>query len=1219
MSKKSTPAPKGLSIKRSGENFICSWRPGGNNYDKQEAEYRADFNGTKKYTAWTKCSVTKSSTEFAIKWKKEYDLDHIQFRVRAKNKGKNYPWSSWTEQTYNIKPPNKPSATVSYVSDYNDATVVFAWAVTATEDSPHWFYRVGWRTRLVNNNSDTKPDWSDIVYSQNASGSFTQYDDSSVVYGADFFKATDVTADNFSTKKSELYYRAYVSAANTSYVSGRTYYTYSDSSYSKDSSVTASNFASKKANLYYLDYVSAASSSYSDRNYYYRVEGEASYTREFQIVSFGPGGANPKDRFADKSNKNGTKPVTVKHVYAKPYTPKDVEAEIEENGTSGYLCYVDWDSHATLKHPIDSQELQYLVCVPRMVDEVVDNVTEKRISVPTGTLSWQTAAVFFANQKDSKFTNRGSIKDGTNKKPTRIKLKKKKRLKRTTTSKTKRKVTIPQDTGTAESCYFTIDQLLEDDTVVFVRLVSKRDSSTLDTQSAPVLCDDGDIYHLAKPTGVSIELSPTNNAQNRLAVTATNNSTVPDSILIVSYMEKDKPETIVDIGVITANDNGSKVIEIPNDASSYSIGVRAALGKVLTPTRDTAKAYDKYEFSDESNVFIESEKVWVEGEAIPSPPKNVVLSHNELGIIHVEWDWDWREAESAELSWSDYKDAWTSTAEPSYFSISNLYDGNWNIADCELGVKYYARIRLMKQHEDTVLTSRWSEPASIFLSASPATPRLEVSPSYINPGGKFNATWTYITTDNTAQKNAEVALFNSSPATNANKVKKLGDATTQQSIPIDTSEFGWTAGSVKQLAVQVVSESNSTSEWSPTVDLNVIAPLTCSITMDANDGFVSTTKTISVLDDETQQLVETTITYPNTLTHLPLKFTVGGAGANGKVTVTIERFGEFRQPGPDENEFVGYDGEIVYSRTYYGSSQLSIVRNDPFLIGSLDEGAKYKLRAVISDDYGQTAELNKTNDDSGMTFIVNWDHDATIPTAELSYILDEYGEIGAKIDASETTVSDNDDVMDIYRLSADKPQLICYGGSFATSYVDPYPTIGDFGGYIVVYRTKYDDYVTSNGGYAWTYLDADNSPMFDIPYSVINFGGDEVFLEYNINLSSSWNKEFTETKYLGGSIQGDWNPAISRTGTINTSVITSDVNTIKAMRRLAAYSGVCQIRTYDGSNYKANINVTEQTAYQNYYDPDGNNVYIVTYDLSITRVDADYLDAVTEADWTAQA
>lgn len=1101
-------APKGLSIKRNSNNFVCSWNPGESGYDAQEFRYATKKIGSK-YAKWIDCNVSKGAKNLTIKWNEGVELDSIKFEVRAK---KNKKWSSWSEKEFNVKPPKTPSVRVSYDSNQSDARVVFSWSVKDDKDDPEWFNRVGWRTRLVDKNGDGSEPWGDTVYDTHNSYSFTQQDDSTVVFAPG-----------------------------------------------------------------------------------------ASYERQFQLVAYGPGGKNPSKGFRA--------PKTAKYVYAKPNDPEEVSGSLIETDTGGYLCEVTWDSKQDNKHPIDSQEIQYIVTVPTIKTDEVDE--EYYIDVPTGQISWTTAGTFYPSKKDSTFRNK-KVKDVS-----KIKKKKKKRLKKTRfKTKTGKKITKKQDPGTSERFIFSIDQTLQPDYVVFVRAVSKRGHESLNTPSKADLCDDFDeIYSLSAPTGVVPSLSPID--QNRIRVDATNTCEISGSFLIVSFKAKGQ-ENIEDIGVILDIDSGTKLIEIPNDVTEYSIGVRAAIGVIPEPTRNTEKEYDTYAFSDQENIFIQSETKWVEGTTVPSPPNKVELSHTDIGNIHVHFDWDWKEAQSAELSWSDYKDAWISTSEPSYFTIDNLYSGDWNIADLELGKTYHVRVRLKRIEGEVELVSRWSEIESIFLSSSPSTPRLDLSPSFINPGGSFTASWTYVSADDSPQDHAVLYLYD--PDTKKTIGEPLGNTDTEQSIKIETENLGWQAGEKKQLVVIVGSEAGAESEFSPSEELEIVDPITCSVTYSNSEsgGLVSTSNNTNAVDGETQETSEVTITNDRTLRSLPLTLNVTGAGDAGRTTVLIRREGAFNQPGPDENEFHGYDEEIVFSAGYDGETPLVITGNDARFSGSLDEGASYRVFAMVEDEHGQTAY----NED--VTFIVDWNHDATMPYADLEYVTNSDGEIGAKITVRPLT-SEIGDVLDIYRFSVDKPELILSGGDFTQSYIDPYPTIGDFGGYRIVYRTKYDDFLTSAGHPAWWDITADNMDAliqqgvdfvpYNVPYSIINFGNDEIHLSYDVNLASNWNKNFTETSYLGGSIQGDWCAGVKRSGSITANVVTNDLELIKSMRRLAVYNGVCQIRSYDGSNYKANIDVSENIDPKQLYGPNGELVRVMSYSLNISRVDSDSLDAVLYSNW----
>ena len=175
--------------------------------------------------------------------------------------------------------------------------------------------------------------------------------------------------------------------------------------------------------------------------------------------------------------------------------------------------------------------------------------------------------------------------------------------------------------------------------------------------------------------------------------------------------------------------------------------------------------------------------------------------------------------------------------------------------------------------------------------------------------------------------------------------------------------------------------------------------------------------------------------------------------------------------------------------------------------------------------------------------------------------------------------------------------------------MDPYPAIGRFAGHRIVYRTIDGDYITEENELAWLDLTAEDGDALDIDYAIVDFNGEQIFVRYNMDLSNAWTKDFKETKYLGGSITGDWNKAVSRTGSVNAvTVVTEDPQTVEAVRRLAAYPGICHIRMQDGSSFACDIQVNDSMTYQQ-----AGKIY--TYGLNITRVDTEDLDGLTYDEW----
>lgn len=336
------------------------------------------------------------------------------------------------------------------------------------------------------------------------------------------------------------------------------------------------------------------------------------------------------------------------------------------------------------------------------------------------------------------------------------------------------------------------------------------------------------------------------------------------------------------------------------------------------------------------------------------------------------------------------------------------------------------------------------------------------------------------------------------------------------------------------------------------------------------------------------------------LTKMPLEATVTGIEEGGKISVVVERAEDYKLDRPDEDEFNGYAGETILQKV--NSNTVKFETEE--MLGSLDDGAKYNLIATIQDGLGQKAE-------KVLPFTVKWEHQALEPSAEI--VIDEE-QLIAKIKPIAPQGADPTDVADIYRLSADKPELIYSGATFGEWYVDPYPALGDMGGHRIVLRTKNGDYITADNQIAMV-----DSPELGVnpieneeELNIIDFNGRQIQFYYDTDYSNTWAKDFQETQYLGGSIQGDWNPAVSRSGTLSSQAITVlDQEMLKNVRRLAEHSGICHVRTADGSSYAADVQVSEDRVHDD-------REMLVNYSLSITRVNSQGFDGMTLESWESE-
>lgn len=326
------------------------------------------------------------------------------------------------------------------------------------------------------------------------------------------------------------------------------------------------------------------------------------------------------------------------------------------------------------------------------------------------------------------------------------------------------------------------------------------------------------------------------------------------------------------------------------------------------------------------------------------------------------------------------------------------------------------------------------------------------------------------------------------------------------------------------------------------------------------------------------------------LDKLPLTVKVTGGGTK---LLSIKRDEPYIIERPDGEDFRGYMDEDIYKKPYSGTETQTI--EAPNIEGArLDDGAHYRIEASATDEWKQSAEAES------IPFIVKWDKQAVFCDGNVT-IDDDI----ALIEIVSGYGSHEDDYVDVFRMSTDKPQLIYTGAHYGDIIVDPYPTIGENGGYLLVCNTVYGDSITEDDRLAWTELDA----PFESKKDIIDFDGERIYLFYNVDTSYSWDKDSKVTKYLGGKVVVDHKKGVMRNGTISAVAITlTDNDMILAMRRLLEYQDNCHIRTRDGSSFTADIQGSDES-------PHDKGGLVRTFSLSVTKCDNRELDGMTWEEW----
>lgn len=700
---------------------------------------------------------------------------------------------------------------------------------------------------------------------------------------------------------------------------------------------------------------------------------------------------------------------------------------------------------------------------------------------------------------------------------------------------------------------FTLDTPIGTDKCLFLRVTTKHD--TAETHSIPVLAKGDSVGPLADPEFTEAPAI----TSSTITVKASNESEVPDSF-VVDFLEREDGS----VETLGLHDMSTKVYQV-SGVENARVGIKAYVGTWNSDLKEV------------ENVLMESPMVWSAG-SVPVAPSLEDFDVEQSIVpntVLVSWKYSWDDADACEISWSTEPDAWISTEDPESYVVLRGLENKLAIKNIEPGVPLYVRIRYMNGVDEDAILSPYSDIKNITVSTVPAVPTLNLEKQYFTEKEPITCSWIYVTTDGTEQAQAQIAeqigVTQQGEPIFGDPIKVV---TTEQKTVIPNT---WEVGTQHAIAVSVANGSGNWSKWSNAVMVTIAEPIECDITQ--------ASLTAGTDGDELQGL--------------PLTVTVEGAGTGGQTTLMIMRRGDYRIERPEGEDFKGHDGEVVYQNQYRGEAQQTITLKD--LQGHLDDGAQYRIYASIEDDYGQT-------DHDELKFTVNWDHKAVRPSATVE--VSDVAKI--TIDASEDAAEG--DYVDIYRRSIDGTELIFTKAEFGETYVDPYPTIGAFG-YLIVGRNAYGDFIMDEadvsedyGQFAWFDLPA----TYESEKTLIDFDGERIELYYNVDVSHSWSKDFKKTKYLGGTIIGDYVAGVERTGNVNAvSIPILEPDMLESMRRLAEYEGNCHIRTVEGSSFTACIQVSEDDNHEK-------AGFVRSFSMTVDKVKPIGMDGMTEEDWEAQ-
>lgn len=626
----------------------------------------------------------------------------------------------------------------------------------------------------------------------------------------------------------------------------------------------------------------------------------------------------------------------------------------------------------------------------------------------------------------------------------------------------------------------------------------------------------------------------------------------------VFYRNPNNPKANINVAILAPGVN-SVTVNIPavKGASKSCIGAYAFVGS----------------YSGLSvNAIMTSDAV-VDEDIAPVAPDPLVLTKKDNTSVFAKLSWKWSGATSMEISWADNPYAWSSNAGPQSCTVTEIGATTWLIQGLEVGKTWYFRARYHGLIDNDEATSSWSNTRSIDLATNPEKPTLTLNRGFVLPGGSISASWNYVNEDESPQDSAQICLCTVSGST-VTYGTVIAHATSIQSVVVNNS---WIRHTQYYLACRVRAKSGRYSAWSDPV--GVYCPNLPTIAF-VNEAIVS--GVMSALGE-----IGIGVTADKTV---------------GQWGLSITRARDYHVDRPDDSIYDGYLDETIWteSGTYNGAAQAyTFTPTKDDLIGELDDGAAYNLIGSIADGYGQTVTIT-------LPFSINWTHKAAIATPAVQA---EKALMAMRITPTQPTGYVSGDTFDIYRITSDQPELIVRDGTYGTTYVDPYPAFGMNCGHRVVAKTSTGSYITEDDTLAWYDLSYQDGDYIECDSMVIDCNGMQIILPYNLELTNKWQKDFKRTSYLGGSVQGDWNPAVLRDLSAKTVIVKRiDTGELMDMRDLAAYAGPAHIRTPDGSSFSCDIQVTEDASY---------NDKKVKYSLSVKGIDPEEPDGLTLEEWLA--
>ena len=667
------------------------------------------------------------------------------------------------------------------------------------------------------------------------------------------------------------------------------------------------------------------------------------------------------------------------------------------------------------------------------------------------------------------------------------------------------------------------------------------------------------VSYPAKPTIKGVDVS-SRSATGKCTVRINTNSSVTHPV------DKVKLQYAADVEYTSASDIPGTAWEDTEIVDNASCTALAMPVSDLLPSRGnhTWVRVVSYHLND-AVLFRYSEPVMVKALETPATPAaqiNIEILSAQAGedgesaVVQLGWNADGHDDfTGTELTWSDSEDTWKSTEEPSKHEFTwtdgaVTHEGTTyhdsatiTIKGLKEGSKYFIKARRYLE-ADNEQFSAYSNTATVFTSEAPEA-IVAKADKYVAKGAPLAVYWNFA--GNGIQTEWQIVDSNGTVIANGQ-----GSA-------------GGTQISAERLEEVAVNNS-----------------ITYTVQASTGSGFVvSEEHTLTIIEQPTLS-----VTAPATLTAQPYSFT---AVTNNLCDLTMIVTSQGISGQFPEGILTQTSGDTIHSDVYApvwtesnGTYTATVTLPDGLAFWN---GGKYTLSVTATD---RTTGLSSGTVTSET--IVNWADPAVDPDGAVTLTpidttdADGYHRLAVQLDLTPPEDCNEDDVYDIYRMDGDMVKLIGEGFPLTHTTADEY---APFGNAALKYRV------------ALRTVDGDVS-FADIEYTLpcdslrFDWDGGSIEFPYNLAISDKYEKDVEFRQHMDGSVDGYWNPNITRTASLNTDVIIlKQAREIELTRNLARYPGAVFVRTPNGNAYAADVQVTNM---------DSENKHITAIAIDATEV-----------------